>query len=579
MSTAARTSNYRSKGSALILSMIFVLVFSALAVSFAAISGANVQVASNQHKINTALYAAQSGLECAKYLVGTVPLNWTMSNFVDDDEADDVWDTLCVYSYDEALDGKEVNYDDDELTITEMTLDGLNATFTVRFCRDADDPRIIVLESTGTHDGGASRTVCMTMAITKDREVLNYAVASRGRIWLDEGSVVHGPLFSTWNRPEVGPGIETAPDTAVYGTVGTVISLADFQANGIQMETLGDNDQAMFYFGVSAFDDEGNPVSDTYGPVDNDGYLLDLDLNPVYDEDGNRIFKDYDLRCYSSSDYVRGYHEDILYDVPFNSDMPGMQPGDYDTSDYKTMCSEIGSHSSTTTEYFPHAEGNYSLPRSSSSFQYSRRVYENQTFSNVRVPQGKHALFKNCTFEDVLFIETHESYYNHSNYTNNIRFEDCTFNGVIVTDVPTSTNHYSWWMRNALTFTGASVFNNTSSIQDATVLAPNFNVNIGSTAQVGDTSNSIIKGAVVGGIVDVYGDATIQGTIISMYDTSAHSSGYITNIGDREDGGSESYGTIQGQIDITPDPDQLLPSGISSPIVIQPDQSTYSEAI
>jgi hypothetical protein len=134
-------------------------------------------------------------------------------------------------------------------------------------------------------------------------------------------------------------------------------------------------------------------------------------------------------------------------------------------------------------------------------------------------------------------------------------------------------------MRNALTFTGASVFNNTSSIQEATVLAPNFNVNIGSTAQVGDTCNSIITGAVVGGIVDVYGDATIHGTIISMYDTSAHSSGYITNIGDREDGGSESYGTIQGQITIIPDPHRLLPSGISSPIVIKPDLGTYSEDI
>ena len=576
--SAARKFENRSKGSTLILSMIFVLVFSALAVSLATISGANVQVASNQHKINTALYAAQSGLECGKYLVKTVLLDWTPRNSVSDDEADEAWSDLCVHVATRGLDGKTVAYDANELTIQGMQLDGSDATFTVRFHRDASDRRIIALQSTGAHDG-ASRTVGITMAITKDREVLSYAVASRGRIWLDEGSVVHGPLFSTWNRPEVGPGIETSPGTAVYGTVGTVISLADFQANGIQMETLGDNDNAMFYFGVSAFDDEGNPVSDTYGPVDDDGYLLDLDLNPIYDEDGNRVFKDYDLRYYSSDDHIKGYHEDILYDVPFNSDMPGMQREDYDTSDYKAMCSEIGSHSSTTTEYFPHAEGNYSQPRNSSSFQYSRRVYENQTFSNVRVPQGKHALFKNCTFEDVLFIETRVNYYNHSSYTNNIRFEDCTFNGVIVTDVPTSTDHYSWWMRNALTFTGASVFNNTSSIQEATVLAPNFNVNIGSTAQVGDTSNSIIKGAVAGGIVDVYGNATIHGTIISMYDTSAHSSGYITNIGDREDGGSESYGTIEGQIEITPDPDQMLPSGITSPIIIQPNQNTYSESV
>jgi hypothetical protein len=204
-------------------------------------------------------------------------------------------------------------------------------------------------------------------------------------------------------------------------------------------------------------------------------------------------------------------------------------------------------------------------------------VYENRTFSNVRVPQGRHALFINCTFENVLFIETRTNYNNSASYTNNIRFEDCTFNGVIVTDVPNSTNHYSWWMRNALTFTGQSTFENTSSIQEATVLAPNFNINIGSIAQVGDTSNNIIKGAIVGGIVDVYGAATIPGTIISMYDTSAHSSGYITNIGDREDGGSESFGNIQGQITIIPDPDQMLPSGIKSPVVFRLMNNSYSE--
>ena len=586
--SAARTYNHSARGATLILSMIFVLVFSVLAVSLATISGANVQVASNQRQVNTALYAAQSGLECAKYIVNTISLGETNMNYVTDAQAEQVWTSLCQYVQDESLDGKSVpsaaRFSDaagsgDEILTPALNGGGSGATFAVRFYRYDSDPRTIKLASTGT-SGQTTRSVAVEMDVTKDRDVLTYAVASRGRIWLDEGSVVHGPLFSTWNRPEVGPGIETSPGTTVYGTVGTVISLADFQANGIQMETLGDNDNAMFYFGGSAFDDEGNPVSDTYGPVDDDGYLLDLDLNPIYDEDGNRIFKDYDLRYYSSDDHIKGYHEDILYDVPFNSDMPGMQPGDYDTSDYKAMCSEIGAHASTTTEYFPHAEGDYASPRpSGGSYTYNRRVYENQTFSNVRVPQGKHALFRNCTFEDVLFVETRESYQNYNSTTNNIRFEDCNFNGVIVTDVPSSTNHSSWWRRNALTFTGVSVFNNTSSIQEATVLAPNFNVNIGSTAQVGDTSNSIIKGAVVGGIVDVYGDATIHGTIISMYDTSAHSSGYITNIGDREDGGSESYGTIEGQIEITPDPDQMLPSGITSPIIIQPDQNTYSESV
>ena len=60
------------RGAVLIVSMIFVLIFSALAVSMATLSGTNVQLASNQHKVNSALSAAQSGLECGKYIVSTV---------------------------------------------------------------------------------------------------------------------------------------------------------------------------------------------------------------------------------------------------------------------------------------------------------------------------------------------------------------------------------------------------------------------------------------------------------------------------------------------------------------------------
>jgi hypothetical protein len=55
----------------------------------------------------------------------------------------------------------------------------------------------------------------------------------------------------------------------------------------------------------------------------------------------------------------------------------------------------------------------------------------------------------------------------------------------------------------------------------------------------------------------------------------------VTNIGATlDDGGSETteLGDI-GVIDITPDPDKMLPSGITAPIVIVPMQDTYSEGV
>ncbi|HPY78093.1 MAG TPA: hypothetical protein PLQ45_09640, partial [Anaerohalosphaeraceae bacterium] len=104
--------------------------------------------------------------------------------------------------------------------------------------------------------------------------------------------------------------------------------------------------------------------------------------------------------------------------------------------------------------------------------------------------------------------------------------------------------------------------------------------NLGNT-NPNQNENNVLTGAIVGGIVDVRGNAKIYGTIISMADTSAYPSGYVTNIGATEDdGGSETLeiGDI-GTIEITPDEDQMLPSGITTPIVLKPLKSTYKEKI
>jgi hypothetical protein len=133
------------------------------------------------------------------------------------------------------------------------------------------------------------------------------------------------------------------------------------------------------------------------------------------------------------------------------------------------------------------------------------------------------------------------------------------------------------WKENCLYFTGSATFQN-QAMEEATILAPHFNVNLGNTNPVeGDTNE--LTGAIVGGIVDVRGNAEINGTIISMCDTTAWSSGYVTNIGaTMGDGGSETTepGDV-GTIHITPDPDRMLPSGIKTPIVIVTNANSYLE--
>lgn len=60
------------RGSALVLSMMFVAVLSAMAMAMATISGANVQVADNQRQSSRALASAHSGLEVLRHYLGNV---------------------------------------------------------------------------------------------------------------------------------------------------------------------------------------------------------------------------------------------------------------------------------------------------------------------------------------------------------------------------------------------------------------------------------------------------------------------------------------------------------------------------
>ena len=547
MSAIKNNIYFKNSGSVLIISMIFILICSALAVSMASMSGSNVQLAYNQHKVNSALSAAQSGLECSKFLISTLTLPSTNKNTISQSEANQVWSIFCEKLRTTAFDGKGVpvasrftnRYGNGGDQIITMPLNyNSDMNFSIRFFRYDTDPTVIKVQSTGVC-GETVQYVNMDMKIEKANKVMEYAVAGRGRMWLTGESTIHGDVYSSWDVPYISP-FNMTNDSAVLGTINTVLTLDQINHQSYRLETLNSNNLPI--------DSSGVPLSDNYQD-----------------------------RYYSQSDEIQAYHEGINYGQE-DSDMPGLDISDYDTDMYQAGLTEIPScpSSDREVEYFPHAAGNYNYPRDgtpsrTSNLKLTRHVYENQTFSNAKLPSNRNALFKNCTFEDVLYIDCNK---NTSSYYNNVRFDNCTFNGVIITNVPQSFK----WMQNCLYFTGEATFENTSSIQEATILAPHFNVNLGNTNPELN-ENNVLTGAIIGGIVDVRGNAQIYGTIISMCDTTSWTSGYVTNIGATlDDGGSETteVGDI-GVISITPDKQQMLPSGISTPIVIKTLQNTYSE--
>lgn len=516
----------QQNGSSSIMTIFFVSIFSMLAVSFTTMSQTSLQTSANHQNAIQAQAAAESGINYACALVAnyTPPAAMrTAYNTVSADEATAAFGYFRTY-VDNLLGSANNSWNNTTntyavpttgvLTIDNEISSGFSLQFTLE-TETADHPHQIVITSTGKR-GEIEKRVQMALTVQKDGTVLEYAIASRGRMIITGDTTIDGDIYSAWPRADYNAPFATTSETVVNGTLNTLLTYEDLAENDIYMESL---------------DGDGNPL-------------------------------------YNAYDTVQGQYGGINYGVI--EEVPGMDISEYNTSMYTSLVSNMSSSSTITTEYFPHVAGYYNRASSSSSAKLSRRTYADATFTNIRCPAGYNALFKRCTFNGILYINSTSS------YPNNIRFEDCVFNGPIITAVPSTFN----WIRNTLYFTGTATFNNTY-MEEATILAPYFNVNLGNTAEVEAGSGSTLTGAIVGGIVDVRGNAQIDGTIISMFDTSAYREGYVTNIGFANDGGSESSALDPeddvGVIRITPDPSRLLPSGMVTPIIFTANADSYAE--
>ncbi|MDP7163466.1 MAG: hypothetical protein QF792_08245, partial [Phycisphaerae bacterium] len=286
---------------------------------------------------------------------------------------------------------------------------------------------------------------------------------------------------------------------------------------------------------------------------------------------------------YNSGSAIEGTHEGVEHDEPSFTEY---STADFDTSAYRTQAANtLAASDDVQVSWFP--------DDSNKTRKFDRHNYQGQIFENTYIPAGRNAHFTNCTFRGVLFVETNETKtlgnwpYNkvrshhwlqrdrHNTLSNNIVFENCRFEGKIVTAVPRE----FWWTKNSMTFTGSTVFDVPAGT-DTTILAPNFNINIGDFNN-GD-SNSTVDGILVGGIVDIRDNAEINGTIMSMADLgdSLGSSirHYGTNVGYYEGDVEGGYPQVTSHIRITPQPDNPLPLGIRKRCFARLVSNSYTEA-
>ncbi len=282
---------------------------------------------------------------------------------------------------------------------------------------------------------------------------------------------------------------------------------------------------------------------------------------------------------------------------------------------------------------------------------YKRPIYKNMTFVNVKIPMGNNGLFENCTFIGAVYVEIHtdnqSQFWNYlgmkeksgSNYvdkydyqnwdppveipvgnpiydtkpfSNNLRFNDCTIIGSIVSDAAAQLSH----VRNKLQFTGGTQFTldvnaiTTESnltgqdlqdaidafnaafpdLQKSSLMSPNFSVDVGSFDNNGQKVDLV--GTIVAGVLDVRGSADITGSLLMTFkpvegqgplffggSTDAFNTtiGYFGPSDGDGEGQDPGMGSGFGEINIRYDPNIPMPDGIMIPVKAKFSPGSYHE--
>lgn len=318
-----------------------------------------------------------------------------------------------------------------------------------------------------------------------------------------------------------------------------------------------------------------------------------------------------------------------------------LDPSDFDVSAYRTRAT--GDLAAQASQQVANSQGGANAPAMDLSGareavpygaahpydMYDRPVYRNMTFNNVKIPKGTNALFINCRFIGCTFVETTtqntdtnynyvgmiepasgaaihydkaavvngQSVTNTKALANNIRFDDCKFEGGVVTDVPTNFTQ----ARNKLTFTGKTEFDpSAASLTDAekalfqrsTLIAPQYSIEMGTFNNPNDADETVkLTGTIVAGIIDMRGQVTVDGSLLTTYEPKTgdlpvlldEAANYNTTLGYFNTASGDLEAEMPdaakglGKIQIRYNGSRPLPDGILGPIRLTPSLATYTE--
>jgi len=170
----------RRGGAALIISMIFLMIFSALAVSLATMSGTNVQIARNHCRSDYTRACAESGLEVVRYWLSRVSISGsTTSSEVFGEIINSLQSDLAA----NGISNITPSYYASSIIIPEVTLNSAEGKSFSAVITHLDSETLQV-DVTGTY-GPISRTIRVNYVFgTRAHTVFDFGVATKGALSL-----------------------------------------------------------------------------------------------------------------------------------------------------------------------------------------------------------------------------------------------------------------------------------------------------------------------------------------------------------------------------------------------------------
>lgn len=720
------------RGAAAVIAMMYLILFSTLAVAMFEVSTLNTRAAGNFADNDRARGAAESGLRWMSWRFVRMSRPKTAVGDINSTVANTLWPNI-VSSIQTDLSSMQKSAErvttvtTGQLKTAPISTDVNGGTFQVTVKQNPADKRYLFVTSTGTY-GATSKSLSMTFKIDKK---VKFAIVGKVPIQLGRSTIVEGPVaMATANK------------------YPPVLMLSDFRHLSTALRDKIDDFNDFLKENHPGYDNRvnvNNPdelalaTAAHYSDVNVDGYIDEYDLflkqfdgnsdgkitkaeftnpgtgklydadlfnaidalgAPMFDGDPQRLgFQDNVIDNYDAYTKLRGQltmattanawesnlsggktiHDMIVgpiqaadgatVPVKFGADSSeifDLSPANFDTTSFKNR---TGSTAGTTVRtsgrienttllaadvsYAPAlrqvtAKGGTTLvvgqiylktvfdsanadavaagktqatgsapattvdertPIGSTSWQatYRRPAFRYIAFKNVRIPKGLNALFENCTFKGVTFVELTTNITKNGSTTtnssdgmtwsqrmksgsfsnttvltttnskgfddgNNLRFNNCTMNGPVASDNPTAYTHFS----NSWEFTGSTLFDNQVD-QTATMIAPQTNIEMGSFTDPSAAPSKLV-GVVVAGNIDIRGTSVVDGSIIVTGDGAGNTTqGWFGPSDSDTTSDTQMPEGGYGRLNIRYNPTRPLPDGINVMIDIVPDLQTYQE--